>query len=382
MARAFLTQEYLKNRVSRQKFRFNHLKGCVTLSLTHPTDKDKNVSLAGKKCGYWFVNLSADCSYKSAKTFTKSIRKMEFLSSPFVSVIIPVYNDGERLKLCLEALENQTYAKNLYEVIVIDNGSDESEDIKGVVAQFSQAIATSETTPGSYAARNKGISLAKGEAIAFTDSDCIPALNWIENGVKNLLQVPNCGLVAGKIEIFFKNPNQLTPVELYESIMALPQKEFLEKHNYGATANVFTFKRVIENVGIFDANLKSSGDVEWGQRVASCGYKQVYAEDTCVDHPARYSFEQLYRRTLRHAGGHYDLQKQKCQSFLKQNQMFLASFFRDLTPPLMFAFKVFSDSRLKTIEQKIKVSLVMVFIRYISAWEKLRLKLGGNSVRD
>jgi glycosyltransferase involved in cell wall biosynthesis len=44
----------------------------------------------------------------------------------FISVIIPVFNDAEPLKTCLEALENQTYPKDLYEVIVIDNASDEN----------------------------------------------------------------------------------------------------------------------------------------------------------------------------------------------------------------------------------------------------------------
>ncbi|MEC4818409.1 MAG: glycosyltransferase family A protein, partial [Scytonema sp. PMC 1069.18] len=246
---------------------------------------------------------------------------MLHFSSPFVSVIIPVFNDASRLKICLEALEKQTYQKSLYEVIVVDNASELQENIAGVVAQFPQAISAYESLPGSYAARNKGLSLATGEVIAFTDADCIPAPDWIEKGVKNLLQVPNCGLVAGQINIFCKNPHQGTPVELYERILSLPQKEFLEKHHYGATANVFTWKSVIEKVGYFDATLKSSGDLEWGQRVHSWGYKQIYAEDTYVAHPARYSFQQLYKRIIRLAGGFYDLRIRKEPSFLKRNQI-------------------------------------------------------------
>ncbi|HAA30818.1 MAG TPA: glycosyl transferase family 2, partial [Cyanobacteria bacterium UBA8553] len=81
---------------------------------------------------------------------------MAHQSHPFVSVIVPVFNDAKRLKICLDALEHQTYPKHLYEVIVVDNGSDKNEDIEGVVAQFGQAIASYESIPGSYAARNKG----------------------------------------------------------------------------------------------------------------------------------------------------------------------------------------------------------------------------------
>ena len=79
----------------------------------------------------------------------------------FVSVIIPVYNDAERLKKCLLALEKQTYPQAQYEVIVVDNASE--ENIKDVVSQFPQARLTFENSPGSYAARNQGISIAKGE---------------------------------------------------------------------------------------------------------------------------------------------------------------------------------------------------------------------------
>ena len=301
---------------------------------------------------------------------------------PFVSVIVPVFNDAERLKTCLEALEKQTYPNSLYEVIVIDNGSDEAEDIQGVVAQFGQAIATHESIPGSYAARNKGISLAKGEVIAFTDADCIPSANWIEQGVKNLLQVPNCGLVAGKIEIFFKDPHHITPVELYESITAFPQKELVEKRNYGATGNLFTFKSVIDKVGSFNATLKSNGDVEWGRRVNLVGYKQVYADDTCVAHPARYSFKELYKRTIRLTGGNYDLLNQKKYSIIKRNQIFFLALFKDCLPPLMFVSNVFLDSKVKGLKQKLEVSYVMFFVRYTTLGERVRLKLGGVSARD
>ncbi|NJO08484.1 MAG: glycosyltransferase family 2 protein, partial [Leptolyngbyaceae cyanobacterium SL_1_1] len=131
---------------------------------------------------------------------------------PQVSVIIPVFNDMERLQHCLVALEQQTYPQSHYEVVVIDNGSDNQNEVLALVEQFSQAIAACETVPGSYAARNKGIKVAKGEVIAFTDADCIPAADWIEQGVYWLNQHPGCGLVAGQIELFFKNPERLTPV--------------------------------------------------------------------------------------------------------------------------------------------------------------------------
>ena len=255
------------------------------------------------------------------------------ISRPFVSVIVPVFNDAERLKTCLDALEAQTYPKSLYEVIVVDNASDEGQNIKGVVAQFSQAIAAFESQPGSYAARNQGISLAKGEVIAFTDADCIPCHQWIEAGV-NCLQDLNCGLVAGEIEIFFKDPSRPTPVELYESIAAFHQKQWLEQEHFGATANLFTWKKVLDRVGKFDATLKSAGDREWGNRVATFGYEQSYSSDAYVAHPARSSLKQVYLKNMRIIGGLYDLQTKKYQSQLSKELAFTVSFAKNIIPPL------------------------------------------------
>ncbi len=164
---------------------------------------------------------------------------MEETKYPFVSVIIPVFNDATRLKLCLTALENQSYPHSHYEVIVIDNGSDNDQDIQGVVAQFGQAKMTQELTPGSYVARNKGIAVAQGEAIAFTDADCIPATDWLEQGVYHLRSIPNCGMVVGCIEVFFEDPNHPNSIELYQSLTAFPQEEHLQQFHGGDFLGIF-----------------------------------------------------------------------------------------------------------------------------------------------
>ena len=300
---------------------------------------------------------------------------MSNLSIPFVSVIIPVFNNSEALKKCLEALENQTLSKSLYEVIVVDNGSD--EDIKAVVSQFGQAFATYESRPGSYVARNKGISLAKGEVIAFTDSDCIPAQDWIERGVAHLLRVPECGLVAGKIELFFKNPDQPTAVELHQSVQAFDQKRYVEQWRFGATANLFTFRSVIDNVGSFDETLKSSGDLEWGQRVSLTGYKQVYSHETCVAHPARNSLAQLSRKMVRVTGGVYDFKNKKGYSL----KSLVKDIARDLLPYHEIYSRIWLSNKLKGSKDKIQVTFIMILLKYISAWEKIRLQIGGSSTR-
>ncbi|MCA1631767.1 MAG: glycosyltransferase family 2 protein [Acidobacteria bacterium] len=193
---------------------------------------------------------------------------------PFVSVIVPVYNDPERLLLCLQALGRQTYPQDLYEIVVVDNGSDESLD-ELVARSGCRARLCSEARPGSYAARNRGLSVARGEVIAFTDADCIPARDWIERGTERLRSAPGCGLVAGRVEVSPRDPKRPTAVELYEARTALTQKLYVEEGRFGATANLFAFRDTFARVGLFDEELKSGGDLEWGQRVAGSGYGLV-----------------------------------------------------------------------------------------------------------
>jgi glycosyltransferase involved in cell wall biosynthesis len=301
---------------------------------------------------------------------------------PFVSVIVPVFNQAIGLQKCLESLEHQTYPRHLYEVIVVDNGSDPDQDIAGVVKLFTQAVLAQEPQPGSYAARNRGISLAKGSVVAFTDADCIPAIDWIEQGVTALQRVDNCGLVAGQIQTTFQNNDRPNAIELYESLWyPLPQQEFVETHHFGATANVFTRAEVLQQVGVFDSALKSNGDREWGQRVYAAGYAQYYADNVCVSHPARHSLDQLYSRARRIMGGRYDLQ-QKEPSVWKRNGLFLQNLATYTFAPFgMLGFNLLCDRRLKTWKQKIQVSWVMFFVSYVYVWEMLRLKCGGISHR-
>lgn len=300
--------------------------------------------------------------------------------NPFVSVIIPVYNDFERLDRCLKALQNQTYPDKLYEVIVVDNGS--AFKIDTIVSRYRQAILTVETTPGSYAARNKGFSISRGKIIAFTDSDCIPASDWIEKGVIKLESLSECGFIAGKIKIFFKNPQKMSAVEIYENIRSFNQKKNIEKYQHGVTANLFTFRSVLEHAGCFSETQKSGGDVEWGRRVHALGYKGYYADEVCVLHPARHTFGQLYKKTTRVVGGIYDWKGKSVPYSIKNVLKDLVKILKSvLSTVISSRRKSFLSQHLVDTRQKIQYIMVVVFVGLVRIFEKTRLQMGGNSRR-
>ena len=293
-------------------------------------------------------------------------------SNVFVSVVVPVYNDLERLRMCLEALANQTYPGNRYEIIVVNN--DPSENIEPHIVHFDNVRVICESHRGSYAARNKGILDAKGAVVAFTDSDCIPSRDWIENGVKNLLGQQNVGLVAGRIEVLVSDPENPTAIELYEQVTAFQQQKYIEKFRFGATANLFTFKHIIEEVGCFNDKLLSSGDFEWGNRVFAAGHKQIFAHDACVLHPARKTFRQRFKKRMRIIRGKYESASLGFS---------LRVFVRRLVSPVIEAEEILCkgkyDKRLKGKKQKFKLVVAFFFDSYVWAFGSLATTLLGKS---
>jgi cellulose synthase/poly-beta-1,6-N-acetylglucosamine synthase-like glycosyltransferase len=293
----------------------------------------------------------------------------------FVSIIIPTYNDPNGLARCLRALQDQSYPQNLYEIIVVDNGR--STNLEPIVKLFKQVRLLREAFPGSYAARNTGISNAKGNLIAFTDSDTIPEKDWLKNGVQHLISTSGCGLVAGRINMFFKKKNCPNAVELYESLVSHNQKVYVKEKKFGATANMFTRKSVFEEVGLFNKNLKSRGDLEWGQRVFSRGHKLVYADNVVVWHPARNNLSAMYRRIVRLAGGKIDHKRRNCEALISPRYLLNL-----LMPPMKeIIVRVFIRPDLKDFQQMMVMIFMILFVHYITSFESLRLLVAGTSKR-
>ncbi len=290
--------------------------------------------------------------------------------TPHVSVIIPVYNDRDNLCRCLDALAGQTYPTGGFEVIVVDNGG--HEDLRHVAERHPRIIMTAETTPGSYAARNKGILSARGEIIAFTDSDCIPADNWIEKGVSRLSRLGKSGAVGGRIEFFFRDKNRPTAYELFDSISFFQQSHTIEHKHFSVTANLFVTKTAFSSIGMFNAGHASGGDVEWGNRLYAQGIPLVYDQETLIYHPARNSFNQIYRKTVRVTGGLHVLTEHK--SFIKKITALCAS---DILPPVRRMVRISRDPRIRGFQKKTKVLAIIICLKYVVLFEKIRLIFGG-----
>jgi hypothetical protein len=196
-------------------------------------------------------------------------------------------------------------------------------------------------------------------------------------GVQRLRANSNVGLVAGRIKLYFRDSENPTAAELYEKLFFFRQDENIRRQSFGSTSNLFTHRRVVDDVGAFDVALKSAGDVEWGQRVAAGGYQLVYADDAVVDHPSRHSVAALMSRRRRDVGGGIDLlrHQQRTKPTRPQHVLWGAKLVQELT-------QIVRDPGLKGLIQRIRLLGVALAVRRIVLSETIRLRVGGESLRE
>jgi GT2 family glycosyltransferase len=208
-----------------------------------------------------------------------------------VSVIVPHYNDPAGLDACLAALGAQTVAPA--EIIVADNNSPQGRDvIARVVAGRAQLVVVTEK--GAGPARNGGVAASTGAILAFTDSDCLPEPQWLEEG---LAALRTCDLVGGAMRVLVADERRMTPAEAFERVFAFDNRHYVEEKGFTVTANLFCARSVFDAVGPFRVGVPE--DLDWCHRARSLGYRIGYAPKAVVGHPARRSWDEIVRKWRR-----------------------------------------------------------------------------------
>lgn len=287
-----------------------------------------------------------------------------------VSVIIPIYKDWEGLQGCLKALNEQSFNSADFEVIIVNNDVDDT--IKSTLSFPKNYVLTTESKPGSYAARNAGLKMAKGDIIGFTDSDCVPDKDWIKNAVNHLLANPLCSRVAGNVSI---QPTSSKPsiVDNYNRVYSFPQKWLVKNGGGSVTANLFTYRHVFEKVGYFDENLLSMGDKSWGMLAQKAGYRIDYVSNVIVYHPAR-SLKELIKKERRH-GGAVAIKPGK------NKWTRLIHFLFEFRPRISGFTFLFSKTQELRLIDRLAIPLLRHYLILVRAYEKFRVHGGKKANR-
>ena len=295
------------------------------------------------------------------------------MQQPYVSIVIPTYNDWDRLALCLDALKRQTYLKEKFEVIVINNHPDDNTPTGFAIPDGYKII--TEKKSGSYAARNAGLLQSKGAIIGFTDSDCIPAPDWIENAVTYFSSNKMCSRIAGKVEIYYK---QATPndVELLEALFSFDQIYYVNTHGMGATANMFSHRHVFDMIGNFRDDMMSGGDLEWGRRAKAAGYVIHYVKNVIVKHPARTSFKELKSKARRVGGGHSQIAPSGKRKYFR----FILKLIKSFKPNFRETLFIYKQDKIG-LKSKTNIFLMRYQLQVIRALERFKVSIGKTPQR-
>jgi lipopolysaccharide/colanic/teichoic acid biosynthesis glycosyltransferase/GT2 family glycosyltransferase len=197
---------------------------------------------------------------------------------PLYSVIVPAYQAADSLGLCLDALNAQTVARDLYEVIVVDDGS---TDGTGEIAQQAGARVIAQRNAGPAAARNAGAAAGRGDLLLFTDADCVPVPGWIA-----ALAVPFADeRVAGAKGTYLTSQRALVPrftqleyEDRYDRMAGVESIDFVDTYSAAYRRDIF-----LANAG-FDPAFRFDEDQEFSFRLTEKGYRLVFAPAAQVYH--------------------------------------------------------------------------------------------------
>lgn len=210
-----------------------------------------------------------------------------------VSVVIPAYNSERTLAECVAACLAQSYSDR--EIIVVDDGS---QDRTGEIAQSFPVRYLRQDNRGPAAARNAGARMASGEIVAFTDADCVPRPDWIEQLVSGFDSGDTAG-VGGTYGI--ANPRSPLARVVHAEIQ-VRHKRFADTVDFLGSFNVAYERRAFDAVGGFDEDFRiaSAEDNDLAYRLLDNGGTLRFNREAIVDH---YHPERLWpylRTQMRH----------------------------------------------------------------------------------
>lgn len=197
-----------------------------------------------------------------------------------VTVVVPAYNAVRTIEQCLSALMKQSYPRELYEVIVVDDGS--TDQTSHIIRQFPVRY-LHQDNQGPATARNAGAAAGTGDILLFTDADCVPDPHWIE-----------------EMSAAFADPQVMAVKGAYRStqpelVARFAQIEFEERFDLlekaGTTDMVDTYAagyryHLFRQLGGFDTRfpVANNEDTELSYRMAAAGHRMVFAPRAIVFH--------------------------------------------------------------------------------------------------
>jgi glycosyltransferase involved in cell wall biosynthesis len=180
---------------------------------------------------------------------------------PYLSVIIPAYNEEKILPRCLKALQNQTYPKDNYEIIVVDN--DSQDETMAIAKEHGVRVLHYTDKHIVAAVRNYGVAHAHGAVFVFVDADSVVTPDYLEKVIFELENTKYVA-VAGEALPLDNKPYIKIMFRLYHYILLINQL-FGVVIPWGFSLAIR--KPAFIALGGFDENLSTYDDATMGLRI-------------------------------------------------------------------------------------------------------------------
>jgi GT2 family glycosyltransferase len=213
-------------------------------------------------------------------------------------VVVPTRDRPSALNRCLSALAAQTLLDEA-EVLVVDDGSLSANAVSSVVDSHPHASLVRQAAGGPAAARNTGGRAARGAILCFTDDDCAPAADWIEELEK---AVQGGADVAGGKTI--ASGGALS--EASEFIARVPMSTTDDGTSLTfAPSNNLACRKAVFDAYPFDESYPTAAgeDREWCMRVVSSGYTLCFVPTARVVHHQQLTLRGFLRQQTRYGRG-------------------------------------------------------------------------------
>lgn len=219
-----------------------------------------------------------------------------------VSIIVPCFDSEATLARCLQSLIDQK-TTIAFEIIVVDNGSKDGS--RAIATRFSttsdgKVVVASEPRPGSYAARNSGVRVAKGRVLVFTDADCRAGEGWLEALIV-AMDPASPGVYGGLILPEGDQASLISRDAARAGILSADQAMAHLRAPFVQTANLAVRREDFERVSGFDETVFSGGDADFCWRFLKVtGGRIVLVRESVVFHHHRETIGSLYRQFRRY----------------------------------------------------------------------------------
>jgi cellulose synthase/poly-beta-1,6-N-acetylglucosamine synthase-like glycosyltransferase len=224
-------------------------------------------------------------------------------SKPLFSVVIPTYDSSGTLRRCLEGLTALEFPREQFEVIISDDGSSAAMD--PVAEPFRDRLRITVLTHangGPSAARNRGAARAQGTYLAFVDSDCIPASDWLGALASRFARTPD-DLVAGGIV----NALPTNPFSSATQLIVTYAQQYYARQRAGDrffnSTNIAVPAERFRELGGFDESLLTAEDYDLCHRWQHAGHQITYAPEALVYHAHTLTFASFCRQHFKYGRG-------------------------------------------------------------------------------